>query len=478
MTGTEETWLGIDHALRRGVRGSLGVSSLATLLSEHRGVRNIKGLPSLTIEQILAWVDEHKASIGDWPGLKSGQVTGTDETWLGIDACLRAGRRSFPGGSSLAQMLADHRSVRNIMDLPTLTIEQILAWADAHKTATGGWPNLKSGQVTGTDETWARIDRSLRASVRGLPGGSSLAQLLAEHRNVRNAMDLSPLTINQILAWADAHKTAKGEWPKKNSGQIEGTDETWVRINDALSLGLRGLPGDTSLPKLLAEHHDVRNMHDLPDLTIKQILSWADAYHAATNEWPKKNSGPIEETDETWARINASLQQGHRGLPDGSSLAKLLDKERGVRNIRALPDLMIPQILLWADEHKATVGKWPTKNAGQIAGTDETWARINDALYMGLRGLPSGSSLAKLLAEHRDVRNIHGLPDLTIKQILAWADMHKSATGDWPNVKSGKVTGTHETWLGIDSSMRAGRRGLPGGSSLAKLLEQWQGGNL
>ena len=121
------------------------------------------------------------------------------------------------------------------------------------------------------------------------------------------------------------------------------------------------------------------------------------------------------------------------------------------------------------------MGKWPTKNVGQIEGTDETWARINDALYMGLRGLPSGSSLAKLLAEQRGVRNIQDLPDLTVKQILSWADTHKAARGDWPNVKSGKVAGTDETWAGINAALYTGLRGLPRGSSLAKLLAEHRG---
>ena len=72
------------------------------------------------------------------------------------------------------------------------------------------------------------------------------------------------------------------------------------------------------------------------------------------------------------------------------------------------------------------------------------------------------------------MRNIKDLPNLTIEQILKWADKHKKRTGEWPRQKSGEVTtGTPgETWLGIDHSLRRGSRGLPGGSSLAKLLDE------
>ncbi len=475
VPGTDETWIAIDGSLRAGVRGLAGDSSLATLLSEQRGVRNIKALLPLTTKQMLAWVDEHKAATGDWPNQKSGQVTGTDETWAGINYSLVGGRRGLSGRSSLAKLLAEHRGVRNIKDLSPLTIKQILAWADAHKAATADWPNQKSGQVTGTDETWIVIDSSLRAGVRGLAGGSSLAKLLAEHRDVRNIKDLSPLSIKEILAWADAHKVATGDWPNHISGPVARTAETWTGMNYSLVAGRRGLPGGSSLAKLLSKHRDVRSNKNLPPLTVEQILTWLDKHKAATGEWPSKNTGQVTGTAETWVAIDGSLCAGVRGLPGGSSLAKLLAEHRSVRNIKGLSPLTTKQILTWAVDHKSATGDWPKQNSGQVTGTDETWAGIDSSLKQGRRDLLAGSSLAKLLAEHCGVRNRKGLPPLTIEQILEWADEHKVVMGEWPNPISGPVTGTDETWSGINHSLGAGRRGLEGGSSLAKLLADKRG---
>jgi len=190
---------------------------------------------------------------------------------------------------------------------------------------------MNSGQVTGTDETWGSINSALVRGGRGLLGGSTLAKLLAQHRGVRNVKDLPPLIIDQILDWADAHKAATDNWPNKNSGQVAGTDETWGSINAALSIGYRGLPVGSSVAKLLAEHRGVRNRMDLPPLIIDQILDWADAHKATTDNWPNQYSGQVTGTDETWAGINTALNRGHRGLPGGSSLAKLLDQ----RNVRS-----------------------------------------------------------------------------------------------------------------------------------------------
>jgi hypothetical protein len=199
-----------------------------------RTVEQTTDKPLLSIEQILAWADAHKAATGDWPRITSGKVKDTDETWLGIDATLRAGRRGLPGDSSLAKLLAEHRSVRNIMNLPPLTIKQILTWVDAHKGATGDWPKMNSGQVSGTDETWLGIDDSLRAGRRGLPGNSSLPALLAENRDVQNLKGLSQLTVERILEWADSHNAGTGDWPNQFSGGVTGTNETWHAIQHAL----------------------------------------------------------------------------------------------------------------------------------------------------------------------------------------------------------------------------------------------------
>jgi hypothetical protein len=85
---------------------------------------------------------------------------------------------------------------------PPLTVAQILAWADSHHARTGRWPTTASGPVLGRPgERWARIDAALRRGLGGLPGGDSLARLLASRRGVRNPQGLPPLTEGVILAW-------------------------------------------------------------------------------------------------------------------------------------------------------------------------------------------------------------------------------------------------------------------------------------
>jgi hypothetical protein len=73
--------------------------------------------------------------------------------------------------------------VRHHLAAPRLRIDQIRAWARAHRDRTGVWPTRYSGPVDDApEETWAAIDAALVSGLRGLPGGSSLAALRrAEH---------------------------------------------------------------------------------------------------------------------------------------------------------------------------------------------------------------------------------------------------------------------------------------------------------
>src|SRR5207249_3460723 len=155
------------------------------------------------------------------------------------------GLRGFSAGSSLAQLLGVERGVRNRLAIPDLTKEQILEWVDAHYKRTGLWPQSTSGCVVDAPgESWPALSDTLRRGARCLPGGSSLPQLLAEERGVRNQRDLPILTNETILAWADAHYQRNGEWPKVNSGTVhDAPDENWMNIHAALYQGGRGLPG-------------------------------------------------------------------------------------------------------------------------------------------------------------------------------------------------------------------------------------------
>jgi hypothetical protein len=284
-----------------------------------------------------------------------------------------------------------------------------------------------------------------------------------------------PLTVEQVLAWADHEYRLTGRWPRTIGGPLlADRSEKWRNIDQALRAGGRGLPGGSSLARLLAEQRGARNLGALPPLSEEQILAWADAWHARTGEWPHTDCSEEvpEAPGENWNNLDQSLRDGSRGLPGGDSLARLLARHRGHRNLGDLPRLTIQQILGWAKAHHRRTGRWPVAALLEIAeAPGESWAAINTALRDGLRGLPGGDSLAGLLARRLGVRNRTSIPLLSIKLIRQWARDYRRRTGEWPTKNSGAVRGVRgETWMRVDTALREGLRGLPGGSSLTRLL--------
>jgi hypothetical protein len=241
-------------------------------------------------------------------------------------------------------------------------------------------------------------------------------------------MRRSKLTIEQVLAWADAHHARTGRWPTASSGAVRDvTGEKWAGINAALwgqgrRLGLKQM----TLSKLLAKHRGVRNQGDLPKLTISQILAWSDKHYERTGEWPNYLSEPIPGTDETWSAVAMAIWRGRRGL-SASTLPRLLNANRDDGYLLR-PVFTITKILEWEDQHQERTGKWPHSCSGSILAMPR------------VRKVGSKkTSLFKLLKSKRSAPWPSPHPPLTLEQILAWADDHFQRTGEWPRVKSGPI---------------------------------------
>jgi hypothetical protein len=434
--------------------------------------------PDLSIDQILQWADAHHERTRRWPMISSGYIPETiDDTWQRIDMGLRVGCRGLPrkSGLSLARLLNKRRGVRNPCAPPPLTVKQVIEWAKSHHETTGKWPTCHSGQVPpAPGETWRGLDFALRQGRRGLPGGMGLSRFLTLKCGAPVLRSEVPrLSNSMILQWADAHHERTGEWPGMNSGAIpEVPGVSWKSLDDRMRRGRHLRGKKTSLCRLLAQKRGVRTSAAPPPLSYGKILKWCDMHHRRTGRWPAQQSGAVAGVPgETWSNIDSALRNGRRGLGRQSSLAELLERERGVRNRAHLSRLTYAKILRWCDAHKGRTGKWPVVKGGPILDVPgETWSGVNASLENGSRGLPGGMSLPRLLRKRRGVRNQYRPPPLSIPKILKWCRAHERRTGKWPTKGAGSNADCPgENWESIERALRRGWRGLPGGSSLEKL---------
>lgn len=364
---------------------------------------------------------------------------------------------------------------------PALTEELILSWVDAHQAATGAWPTAAAGTVQAApDESWGALDQALRSGMRGLTQGNSLARLLDERRGIPNRLTPKDLEPGRILELAAEHRTRTGDWPTRSSGVVSGTELTWSAIDQALIHGRHGLPGGSSLAKLLQDMTGRRNVRDLPPLTDAQVAEWADAFHTKHGRWPTRKDGQIEGTDEgeTWARVAAAVEQGLRSLEPRTSLASFCAEICGAPTPGTVRrPLGVIGILIAAASYHQTHGVWPTPDSADpdLEGRGESWKRIDRALREGARGLPK-TTLTRLLAERANVRNKARPGPITEAAIWSWVLAHRRRTGADPSRDSGSIDGAPgESWSAIDGALKHGCRGLTGGETLRRFIERRRG---
>ena len=267
-------------------------------------------LPDLTDDEVLGWADAFFARTGDWPSSESGQIPESPgETWRAVQTALALGIRGFAPGGSLPRFL---RSTAVDITRMTSTSPSGRSWPGprigGHKRA--AVRRCIQADIPGAGGlSWQGLDRALREGRGGLPGGSSLFHLLTGDRRMHPE---TPLTSEQILIWADAHHVRTGEWPDVRSGRIsEAPDDTWRTVDSALRRGRRGLPGGSSLIQLLVRERGVRSQGYAPPLTVSLILAWADAFHQRNGRWPTSKSGPLPEAPgENWGLLDSALRIG------------------------------------------------------------------------------------------------------------------------------------------------------------------------
>jgi len=246
----------------------------------------------------------------------------------------------------------------------------------------------------------------------------------------------------------------------------------WNSVDYSLYVGQRGLPGKNSLAKLSKEYLGKKKYI----LSSETIVEWIKLFHDKYGEYPKFNdSRRIPEMDLSWCAIDASLKRGQNGLPGGDSVANMIYRYFGKKNIKNLHNLYIDEIVDWMILFEKEYGKYPTQQDNRVIKEmgEETWKSINSSLLAGRRGLEK-SSLGKIKEKYFDVKNQKNLPKLSISQIIEWTTLFIKEFQCYPTRKDKRIIPEmkNETWSIIDTALEEGLRGLPK-SSLADFLYKY-----
>ena len=295
-----------------------------------------------------AWHDRN----GAWPKSHDtepipGAVSG--ETWRKFDSCAPR-RPRWPTGRLFSRS-SPRRAGRsaNKGDLARLSETQLLAWADAFHARQGRWPAATPDRIPEAPaETWAAIDSALRSGCRGLPGGSSLLRFLAARRGAKNVgirhrplsipRPVSPLAHQPFVHGSLARDHLRPHRRHRERDMEEGPRRPRQWIPGTTRRIVTGPPARPKTSR--CRQRDESSAFPYPRAPSLGRLAPCSPRHVAEIQLRFNSRSSGGDVDQGPNRAVS----GRRGLPGGSSLARLLAASRGARNIRDLSQLRIPEI--------------------------------------------------------------------------------------------------------------------------------------
>jgi hypothetical protein len=298
---------------------------------------------------------------------------------------------------------------------PNLTKEIIINWVrsyiDKHKRKpykSDGIVEFAEGEFKGI--IWNSINSALNRGNRGLPGNSSLSDLIEENFDIKNPKNAPQLSENSICDLIQTFIDLYERKPQSTDENVPGIEGlSWANIDRRLREGSYGLPGGSSLAQLIRERFSIRDQVIVPTIPLEMIHSWVESYLAEYREKPTAKSGKIKYASGefqglSWHSVNQAIKTGKTSLPKGSTLADYIAATFGIKNPKKAVAITKSLVLKWVDQFMQKHERKPTVNDGiiEFAGADFpglTWRLLNNYLSKGGRSLQGGSSLSKLIKE-------------------------------------------------------------------------------
>jgi hypothetical protein len=312
------------------------------------------------------------------------------------------------------------------------------------------------------------MQEGLLGALRSFSGQFGYADL----RRLRESLGrAAPVSLQQVHDAMQTFVLEQERWPDRHDGAIPTLEGSWLAIDEALRVGVRGLPGGSSLAKERVALTGARRRQSLTEENVKAAIL---AHHRATGAWPNDSTkGVIPGVGYTWSYVRAFIRNSGHGFHGLVRELQGLSAEKTRLTLASVEEAI-------AAFRTAHDGRWPTcSTAGTVPILDSerptlTWSTLDTLLAVGTSGLPKVGADGRQLSLARVVAGLRGVVPssspltLTVVEeaMLEW----KRKEGTWPTAKtSGKAPIIDVTWKALNIYLQRGKRSLPGGLTLKRV---------
>jgi len=372
-------WGTIDTRLREGFQGLPGGTSLSKWLDEI--YPDERFVSSLTSANMHAWVLAHRAAnSGTFPHIGSGTIAGAKRTWQSVHEALRDRNLPFTKCKSLSEWLDDQFPLDRKKKATLITSDLLVDAVQAYRAENdGAFPFRESGKVAGLNLTWTQLDNALRQ------GGKSLAKWLQ-----KRYPEYVEVSEQRLQVWVEefASRNAR-QLPASRSGEILGTDWSWLQVDRAFRSGAwRWTKADSLSDWLDTAYRDERI------LTPDAVRAWVTAHLAWRGSFPSKESEePVgQKSAWTWRRVDKAMLAGSFGWEEKCSLGAWLDRQYSDDRILS-PRTLHAWVMTYVTIHQ----HYPTRHSLEPAslGAHWNWFEVDKALRRESAGWQGRTTLAE-----------------------------------------------------------------------------------
>lgn len=350
-------------------------------------------------------------------------------------------------------------------DIDLNEVENKIKWYyEKHKRK----PNENSKDFILADGTSARrLASAFRRGFRGLDGGINFPTFVNQVLDLEEKRDIN---LEEVIVEIKKYYKETGKKPTTRTKEFflpDGTSATALDL--ALRIGYRGLKGGSSLLDLVSESLGLRGRGQDIDLNEAKI--------EVLNYFKKYGKRPTKRCKNFLLSDGTSLENLDRFLKkkknkeNGSSLSEFINNILGVPQKE---NFDLGEIRTEIKKYYNKKSKKPTEHSEDFFLPDGTTARnLANSFRKGLRGLDGNISFPEFANQ---VLGLKEKKDLDVSMIIKELKKYHKKNKKYPNKRDASfflADGTSATSL--DQALRMGFRGLDGGSSLAKLIEEISG---